>query len=238
MVYNADERVVGDNLSQALLLQRKGEVMFSAGTLSLREFIIGEVLPLATLQRAILEFLRGRDDAVVFGAQAINAYVSEPRSTQGIDLLSSRAEPLAEELRAYLAERFHIAVRVRRLDTSLDYRVDQLQKPRSRHLVDIRGTDNMPASQRLADILVIAPAQLIATKVIAFSRRKGQPKSGTDWRDVAILLLTFPELKCHPSPVTDALQAGGATEVDIQIWTEKFVSREIEANSEWDDSDE
>ncbi len=49
--------------------------MFSAGTLSLREFIMGEALPLATLQQAILEFLRGRDDAVVFGAQAVNAYV-------------------------------------------------------------------------------------------------------------------------------------------------------------------
>jgi hypothetical protein len=96
--------------------------MFGAETLSLREFIMGEALPLATLQQAILEFLRSRDDAVVFGAQAVNAYVSEPRSTQDIDLLSSRAEPFAEELRAYLAERSHIAVRVRRLGAGPDYR--------------------------------------------------------------------------------------------------------------------
>ena len=198
---------------------------------------MGEALPLATLQQAILEFLRGRDDAVVFGAQAVNAYVSEPRSTQDIDLLSSRAEPFAEELRAYLAERFHIAVRVRRLGVGPDYRIYQLQKPRNRHLVDIRGTDHLPASQRLADILVIAPAQLIATKVIAFSHRKGQPKSGTDWRDVAMLLLTFPDLKCHPGPVTDALEEACATEVAIQVWTEDFVSRDIEADAEWNDDE-
>jgi hypothetical protein len=207
--------------------------MFSAGTLSLREFIMGEALPLATLQQAILEFLRGRDDAVVFGAQAVNAYVAEPRSTQDIDILSSHAERFAQELRDHLAKRFHIAVRVRRLGTGPDYRVYQLQKPRNRHLVDIRGTDTLPASQRLADILVIAPAPLIATKIIAYSRRKGQPKSGTDWRDVAMLLLAFPDLKCHPGPVSDALQEAGADEVAMEIWREEFVSQEIEADTEW-----
>ena len=179
--------------------------------------------------------VRGRDDAVIFGAQAVNAYVSEPRSTQDIDILSSRAEPFAEELRAYLAERFHIAVRVRHLGTGPDYRVDQLHKPRNRHLVDIRGTDTLPTSQRLADILVIAPAQLIATKVIAYARRKGQPKSGTDWRDVAMLLLVFPELKCHPGPVTDALHEAGANQAAMESWTEEFVSLDIKADSEWDD---
>ena len=196
---------------------------------------MGEALPLATIQQAILEFLRGRDDAVIFGAQAVNAYVSEPRSTQDIDILSSRAEPFAQELRAHLAERFHIAVRVRRLGTGPDYRVYQLQKPRNRHLVDIRGIDTLPVSQRLADILVIAPAQLIATKVLAYSRRKGQPKSGTDWRDVAMLLLAFPELKCHPGTVTDALQELRGDEEVSQLWIEEFVNRDITTDSEWGD---
>ena len=62
-----------------------------------------------------IEFLRGRDDAVVFGAQAVNAYVDEPRMTQDLDLLSPRAEALAQELRTYLHQRFHIAVRVRQV---------------------------------------------------------------------------------------------------------------------------
>ena len=73
---------------------------------------MGEQLPLASIHEAVLEFLRLRDDAVVFGAQAVNAYVGEPRMSQGIDLVSTHAAELAEELREHLSERFHIAVRV------------------------------------------------------------------------------------------------------------------------------
>jgi hypothetical protein len=56
--------------------------MFDAGVLTFQEFLMREPLPLATIQNAVLEFLRGRDDVVVFGAQAVNAYVGEPRMTQ------------------------------------------------------------------------------------------------------------------------------------------------------------
>ena len=62
-----------------------------------------EPLPLSKIQEAVLEFLQGRDDAVLFGAQAVNAYVSEPRMTQDVDILSTRAKALAEELREYLS---------------------------------------------------------------------------------------------------------------------------------------
>ena len=64
-----------------------------------------ETLPLSKIQEAVLEFLQGRDDVVLFGAQAVNAYVSEPRMTQDVDLLSPRAKDLAEELREYLSEK-------------------------------------------------------------------------------------------------------------------------------------
>ena len=74
---------------------------------------MNEALPLSTVHNAVLEFLRDRDDVVVFGAQAVNAYVDEPRMTQDIDLMSPRAEALAEEIRQHLSQRFHIAVRVR-----------------------------------------------------------------------------------------------------------------------------
>src|ERR1041385_4646298 len=50
----------------------------NAGTLTFEEFAMREQLPLATIHDAVLEYLRGRDDVVVFGAQAVNAYVSEP----------------------------------------------------------------------------------------------------------------------------------------------------------------
>ena len=36
-------------------------------------------------EESVLEFLRGREDAVVFGAQAVNANVPEPCMTQDID---------------------------------------------------------------------------------------------------------------------------------------------------------
>ena len=64
-----------------------------------------EPLPLSKIQAAVLEFLQGRDDAVLFGAQAVNAYVSEPRATQDVDIMSNRAHEFAEELREHLSER-------------------------------------------------------------------------------------------------------------------------------------
>ena len=38
--------------------------MFGDGSLTFREFIMREPLPLATIHDAVLEFLRGRTDAV------------------------------------------------------------------------------------------------------------------------------------------------------------------------------
>jgi hypothetical protein len=42
-------------------------VMLNAGVLTFKEFAVSEPLPLATIHEAVLDFLRGRDDAVVFG---------------------------------------------------------------------------------------------------------------------------------------------------------------------------
>ncbi len=53
--------------------------MFGDGSLTFQEFATREPLPLATIHDAVLEFLRGRDDAVLYGAQAMNAYVAELR---------------------------------------------------------------------------------------------------------------------------------------------------------------
>src|SRR5213075_640341 len=104
----------------------------NAGTLTFEEFAMREQLPLATIHEAVLEFLRGRDDAVVFGAQAVNAYVDEPRMSQDIDLVSTRATELAEELREYLSGRFPITIHVS--GNGKGYRLFQNQKPRNRHL--------------------------------------------------------------------------------------------------------
>jgi hypothetical protein len=64
--------------------------MLNADVLTFQEFVTHETLPLSRIHEAVLEFLQGRDDAVLFGAQAVNAYVSEPRMTEDVDLLSTR----------------------------------------------------------------------------------------------------------------------------------------------------
>src|SRR5438477_9846108 len=111
-------------------------MVLNAGVLTFKEFAMREQLPLATIHDAVLEFLRGRDDAVVFGAQAVNAYVNEPRMTQDIDLLSPRAKELAEELREHLAQQLQIAIRVRQIGEGRGYRIFQVRKSGNRHLVD------------------------------------------------------------------------------------------------------
>ena len=208
--------------------------MFGADVLTFREFMMGEPLPLATVQQAVLEFLRGRDDVVVFGAQAVNAYVHEPRMTQDLDLLSTHAEEVAQALCAYLRQRFHIAVRIRRVGAGRGLRVFQVRKSGNRHLVDLRLVETLPLAERIADVLVMAPAELIASKVIAYQQRRGQPKSGTDWRDLAMLLLTFPDLKRDSGPVRERLQVAGATPEMLAAW-QALVAEEI--RSAEDDED-
>ena len=179
-----------------------------------------EPVPLASIHEAVLEFLRGRDDAVLFGAQAVNAYVAEPRMSQDIDLVSTRAGDLAEEIREYLSELFHLAVRVRAIGDGKGYRIFQIQKPRNRHLVDLRTVKSLPHARRIEDVLVTSPPELIAQKVIAYHGRRGQPKAGTDWRDLAMLLLTFPELKQSKGAVGEVLKSIDANEEVLRTWDE------------------
>jgi hypothetical protein len=184
-------------------------------------------LPLATIQNCVLEFLRGRNDGVVSGAQAVNAYVSEPRMTQDVDLLSTRAAELADELGEHLSQRFDIEVRVHQIAGGRGYRLFQIRKLGNRHLVDVRPVESLPPTQRVAGVLVIAPAELIASKVTSFHRRRGQPKSGTDWRDIAMLLLQFPELKTDAGAVADALRAAGVEHDVLAAW-DALVAQEIQ----------
>ena len=70
--------------------------MFTADTVTFQEFMKKEPLPLSTIQSGVMEFLRGRRDVVLFGAQAVNAYVREPRMSEDVDLLCVGAEKLDE----------------------------------------------------------------------------------------------------------------------------------------------
>lgn len=150
---------------------------------------------LADLQREVFRFLAGRGDAVVFGAQAVNAYVSEPRMTSDVDILSTKAAGLAEELRCHLGAAFRIAVRVRRIGTK-GFRIYKLGRPKNKHLVDIRQVDRFPAVRRLeSGITIVAPADLVAMKVIALAARAGKEKGLTDRVDLHRLLRRFPRLR-------------------------------------------
>ena len=193
-----------------------------------------EQVPLATIHEAVLEFLRNRDDVVLFGAQAVNAYTDEPRMTQDIDLMSPRAAALAEELREHLNQLFHLEIRVREIGEGRGYRLFQVRKLGNRHLVDLRPVEKLPLSQRIEQVLVMQPAELIASKVISFHQRRGKPKSGTDWRDLAMLLLTFPELKSEAGEVAKRLHAANADAAIIHVWKD-LVATEIEPPDEDDE---
>jgi hypothetical protein len=207
--------------------------MLNAEVLTFHEFVTHEPLPLSKIQGAVLEFLQGRDDAVLFGAQAVNAYVSEPRATQDVDILSNRAHDFAEELRDHLSERFHIAVRILEVkDKGL--RVYQVRKEGNRHLVDVRISSVLPESRSIEGVAVLPPVELIASKVTSFISRYGKDKSWTDRRDLAVLLRRFPELKLVDGEVSGFLVERDADEKTLSFWRE-LAEMEFVAEDEDDD---
>jgi hypothetical protein len=207
--------------------------MFGDGSLTFREFIMREPLPLATIHDAVLEFLRGRSDAVLFGAHAVNAYVEESRMTQDVDILSPRAAQLAEELRSYLSNRFQIAVRIRSVANGLGHRLYQVRKPSNRHLVDIRSVDALPDHGIIEGVMVVSPAELISEKVQSMVSRARSAKGPTDLTDIRRLLLTFPELKAFDGPVAERLRAVGSPDAVLDAWRE-IAAGEIVAENDDD----
>lgn len=188
------------------------------------------IVPLATIHGAVLEFLRGRKDAVVFGGHAVNAYVKEKRATQELDLLSTRTAKLSTELRDYLNRRFRIFLLIRRLNKGDGRRIYQATKDGNHFLVDIRPVPQMPNAKPIAQVLYMEPAELIASKVIAYHNRRDKPKGDIDQRDLAKLLLTFPELKSDAGAVVDRLRAAGAEEAVLAVWKE-LVAQDVAQTS-------
>ncbi len=207
--------------------------MFGDGPLTFHEFAMREPLPLATIHDAVLEFLRGRKDAVLFGAQAVNAYVKEERMTHDVDIASTRVPELADELREYLNERFNIAVCVSSIGDFSGCRIYQAREPRNRHLVDLRLVKKLPPAKLVENVLVVAVPELIANKVTSMVRRARTPKSFTDRADLFRLLLAFPELKEEVGPVAERLEAARANFEVLVAWKELVATR-IEAEEEDD----
>jgi hypothetical protein len=111
-----------------------------------------------------------------------------------------------------------------------------MQKAGNRHLVDVRPVNELPQSQSIEGIHVLVPSQLIAQKVISFHSRQGQPKGFSDMRDLAVLFLTFPEMKTESGVVNNALEAFGATPEEMNTWRE-LVAQQLSAPNDDDEFD-
>lgn len=194
--------------------------------LTFREIVMNDPLPKGVLQQAIFDFLQGRDDTAVFGAMAVNAYVDERRMTEDVDVVTTSAAELCEALQQRLNQQFHIAVRVREVREGSGFRIYQLAKPKNRHLVDVRPVEALPPTQRIDGILVVTPVEVIAGKVLSCVRRRGKPKSFTDRRDLAQMLLKFPDLKVFEGEVKERLESYEADEDVLAMWHE-VVNQEI-----------
>jgi len=70
--------------------------------------------------------------------------------------------------------------------------------------------------------------------VVSYAQRRGSPKSGTDWRDLGMLLLSFPDLKRDIGPVTDLLLGMGATPGVLDVWHD-LVAQDIQPGNEDDE---
>ncbi|HEX7668175.1 MAG TPA: hypothetical protein VF395_01260 [Polyangiaceae bacterium] len=186
--------------------------------LTFHEYMTHEDVPLASVFREVLTYLRSRDDAVLFGAQAVNAYCEPPRMTADVDVLSTCARGLADDLRDHLGARFHVAIRVREVVAGVGFRVYQIRRPKNRHLVDIRQTESLPTAQRIEGVQVAMPLELVAMKVVAIAARSGREKELSDRLDVVRLLRTFPELKTRDGSVRTRLGELRATADAFVVW--------------------
>ncbi|MFI5301249.1 MAG: hypothetical protein ACHREM_24460 [Polyangiales bacterium] len=212
-------------------------MLLADAPLTLREFVTHEELPLASIFREMFLFLRGREDVVLFGAHAVNAYCEPSRMTQDVDVMSSRGRDLAEEIRAHLAAQFHIAVRVREVADGLGFRIYQVRKPKNRHLVDVRQVPALPASRQVEGLAVLDPTELTAMKAISAADRSAREKGLSDRLDLARLLRTFPALRAEEGPLTDRLRTLGASERTLDFWRE-VARAPIDAEADESEGDE
>lgn len=185
--------------------------MFDA-PLTFGEFVSNS-LALHEISRCVFEYLRTRSDVVLFGAYAVNVYASPERMTEDIDIMSTDAEGIANELRGVLAKRFHVAVRVRSAASGRGFRVYQVRKPKNRHLVDVRQVAALPKTNRVGNIRVVIPSDLIVMKLESYVARRHTEKGLTDRLDVYRLLRAFPQFRSEDKgPVAEKLVGTGPLE--------------------------
>ncbi len=203
--------------------------------LTIREFAMPHEVPLALIFRETFAQLAGKP-AAIFGAQAVNAYVDEPRMTHDLDVLSTDARGLAEEIARTVGTKLHIALRVREVKAGTGFRVYQKNRDK-RHVVDVRQVDVLPPTQSVrgtGGVKAVAPACLLAMKVRAYVARKGQVKGLSDHADIHRLLNKFPALRSASGPVADILR-GDTTAMATwrTLITERFDATRDDDKGDW-----
>ena len=192
-----------------------------------------EPVPLATIFREIVSLLATREDAVVFGAHAVNAYSEPERMTADIDVLSTDAGRFADDICAVIADRFRITMRAREVVPG-GFLVSQLRTPKNRHLAYVSHATQLPPFRQIGRVRVVEPVELVAMKAISTAARKGQEKGLSDRLDLHRLLRVFPELRAEDGPVPARLAALGADSSSVAAWRE-VVQAPLEAEDEGSD---
>jgi hypothetical protein len=189
--------------------------------LTATEYSMREPVPLHRVHEVILGFCRGRDDVVVFGAQAVNLHTATPRMTQDVDLLCPHPAELARELARHLSATLRIAARVREVRRGVGFCVYQVRKSDRRPLADVRLLDfEMPAVVVRRGVRYTSAPLTLAMKILAYAKRRASPKGATDLADVRRLLLAHGELRAVDGLVADALRRLGAGEAALAAWRE------------------
>jgi len=199
--------------------------------ITLQEFAMSNEVTLGEIHRVVLNFLKGRVDSMVFGAQAVNLYVDEPRMTQDVDVMSIHGSEVAELIRAEVHQRLNIAVRVRSVANERGFRVYQLRSPTNRHLVDVRQVDKLLPSSEFEGILVVNPDELVVLKLISLASRLNTPKGMTDRADLLRLLLKFPEFRTNRETIDMILVRQEAPVDVVTLWSE-FCNTIIEVDAD------
>lgn len=195
-----------------------------------------EDLPLAVVFNEVFSFLAERPDAVVFGAHAVNAYAKVERMTQGVDVLTPRAERLAEDLRAHLRDRFQLTVGVRPVARA-GLRAYQLRDGKNRHLVDVRQTHRLPPFRSVEGIRVVELVELVVMKVASMTARRGREKGLSDRLDLHRLLNAFPELRTADGAVAERLGVHEESVGLLRDWGELLLEKIEADHDEWTAAD-
>jgi Nucleotidyl transferase AbiEii toxin, Type IV TA system len=199
-----------------MLFVEKGRLIFDA-PLTAQEYLMHERVPLGQIFQLIFDLLRKRPNAIVYGSQAINAYVSPPRMTEDIDIFTDDAPRLAEDICHAIHSTFHIAVRVRRAKNGVGLRIYQTSKANRRHLVDIRPIQNPPPTRIIGGVAFVEPSALAAMKVISAHDRGHRTEGMQDLVDLKKLLAQFPTLRAS-AIVEHHLRAFGASLAAHELW--------------------